>query len=116
MFETNAGHARKLPVEFKPYSGTAVQTLSSVAPSAPGGEALLEVYFASRRAELAAAPAPQWATIAGLILFGGNSAPCLDNEPHEAYHMRVDSVACSVGQAFHAATRSDAELDQAVGP
>ena len=86
-------------------------------PLPPYGASLLNAYFRSRRpVALPPAPRPCWRRLLGLVLKPGGSAPGVDGEPYEVYHLGARFIACLLGQALIAAGLGDGELDAALGP
>ena len=77
---------------------------------------MLDHYFQQRRLNPDMVTVPGWASLAASVLRPAGSAPGLDGEPYEVYHMGARFVVCLLGQAFHAAQHDDAALDAVLGP
>ena len=54
--------------------------------------------------------------LVGHVLAAGGSMPGPDGQPYEAFHWGAVFIAWLLGQAFHAARRSGAQLRQVLGP
>merc|ERR1712102_7275 len=76
---------------------------------------ILDAYFQDKQVNLPTLPKPSWHTLATLILQQAGSAPGIDEQPYEVYHYGVRFMACLLGQAVWAASRSDQELDLVLG-
>ena len=78
---------------------------------------LLQAYFSHRgRANLPPRPMPTWGKLNALILAPAGSAPGVDGEPYEVYHVGSRFVAALLAQGTYAADMSDALLCAVLGP
>ena len=78
---------------------------------------LPRIYFPHRgRANLPAKPASTWGKLCALILAPAGSAPGVDGEPWEAYHVGSRFVAALLAQGTYAADMSDELLTVVLGP
>jgi len=62
--------------------------------------AVLDAYFAERRATFPADPTPTVEGMLRVVLAPAGSAPGADNEPYELYHVGAYFVATLLGQAL----------------
>ena len=78
---------------------------------------LLRAYFAHRgRANLPMRPNPTWGNLNALILAPAGSAPGVDGEPYDVYHVGSRFVAALLAQGTFAADMSDGLLEMVLGP
>ena len=76
---------------------------------------LLDAYFEGRRADFPSAPEPRIGGMLQLVLSPAGSAPGVDNEPHELYHVGANFVAHLLGQAVLASGVDDVSLRRSCG-
>ena len=83
----------------------------------PEATRLLRIYFShSGRANLPRRPAPTGGKLCALILAPAGSAPGVDGEPYEAYHVGSRFVAALLAQGTYAADMSDELPALVLGP
>eukprot|EP00969_Alexandrium_andersonii_P117915 5215270-Alexandrium_andersonii.AAC.1 len=60
---------------------------TTVPPSPPATQALLDNYFEHRRVDWPERPRPTWERVAGVVLAPARSAPGADSIPYELLHV-----------------------------
>ena len=88
------------------------------APAFPDcGRNTQDHYFSwGRTLDVEATPKPKWGKLASLVLAPSGSAPGVDGEPYEFYHLGVRFVVCLIAQAWYAAERCPGQLRRVLGP
>ena len=86
-------------------------------PASPEHAApVLDAYFAGRQALFPEVPRPKMGEMLRIVLAPAGSAPGVDNEPYELYHIGAHFVASLLGQALLTMSIGDEALTYAAGP